>query len=839
MPPATASTIETRAPRLATRLDRFGGATALVAGDEVVTYHDLADRVRARARALGPGRRLVSLRGGNDVELVVTYLAALAAGHVVHLAGAGSPAGESFRLTFRPDVEADVSGDGLRLAPTGAPPTGLHPDLALLMSTSGSTGSAKLVRLSAANLDANAAAIVEVLGLDSGDRAVTSLPLHYCYGLSVLNSHLSVGASVVLTGLSVTEPCFWDLVRRHGVTTLAGVPHTFDLLDRVPEQLADAPRLRRLTQAGGRLAPDAVVRHARRAREQGRDLHVMYGQTEATARMACLAPELACEHPDSVGRAIPGGRFEIRTGPGDEPGTGEVVYHGPNVMLGYAETPADLALGRTCDELATGDLGRLDDDGRLYLVGRRSRFVKVYGLRIDPGRVEAALTASGFDAMVAGDDDGLVVGLSGPDDGRARDTAATAAGLPAHAVETVHLDPLPRLDSGKPDLGAVLHAGRTRAVDRTGDDESVRDVYGRVLGLRPGAIPGDATFAGLGGDSLSYVETSIRLERLRGDLPADWHLRPVADLERGGVAAAAAPGTVVETNVVLRAVAIVLIVGTHMGLFTLGGGAHVLLGVAGFNFARFQLGRGRAQTPVEWTRDSLRSVARIAIPTSAWIGLNMLVVGGYGIGTVLLVNNYTGSSWRRDGRWQYWYLEVLVQILLVATVVFAIPAVRRLERRWPFAFVAALAVPAVLLRWEVVQLGDPYNHLFRTHTVLWAFLLGWAAHAAVSDRQRLVVSAGVLAAVPGFFDDAGRDARVAVGLLLLVWLVSLRVPTVLVRPIGLLAGASLYVYLVHWQLYPPLKALLWPVPALVATLAGGVLVWFGVEAARRRILRSR
>jgi acyl-coenzyme A synthetase/AMP-(fatty) acid ligase len=236
--------------------------------------------------------------------------------------------------------------------------------------------------------------------------------MSYCYGLSVINSYLLRGASVVLTTRSVADPAFWDLFREVGATSLAGVPYTFDLLDRLGFEWMRLPSLRYVTQAGGRLAPDRVRRYAELGRRDGWEFFVMYGQTEATARMAYLPPRLVTSHPRAIGLAIPDGSFRLAPVPGHpEPDTGELVYDGPNVMLGYAETAADLSLGRTTTELHTGDLARRTAAGLYEIVGRRSGFVKVFGLRIDLQQVETALERRGLVAACAGEDGELVVVL--------------------------------------------------------------------------------------------------------------------------------------------------------------------------------------------------------------------------------------------------------------------------------------------------------------------------------------------------------------------------------------------------------------------------------------------
>ena len=357
-----------------------GGATALIvdrgARRTEVSYAELAERVERRGVELGRRRRLVALRAHNDVESIVTLLAALDRGHpLIMTDGSSSASNDPVLQRYAPDTVVSVRDGHAAIDHHTAIDRGsrhrLHDDLALLMSTSGTTGGSKLVRLSADGVRSNARAIASALELTEHDRAIASLPLHYCYGLSVVTSHLAVGGSFVLTPASVVDPCFWRAIERDAVTTLAGVPYTFEMIQRLGLDVLRAPSLRIVTQAGGRLDPADVRRFAGLGREAGWSFSVMYGQTEATARMAVSRPGDASTSPHTVGHAIPGGSFRI-VQPNRE-GIGEVVYRGPNVMMGYADTPSDLALGRVIDELRTGDLGRLDDRGRLELVGRVSR----------------------------------------------------------------------------------------------------------------------------------------------------------------------------------------------------------------------------------------------------------------------------------------------------------------------------------------------------------------------------------------------------------------------------------------------------------------------------------
>jgi acyl-coenzyme A synthetase/AMP-(fatty) acid ligase len=811
------------APFAAT-LSRHGDAPALVTRDGVLSYRELAAHVDDVARGLGEERRLVLVAGANDVDAIVTYLAALVAGHPVLLVpGDSPPALRALVDAYDPDVVAGPHAGTWRLEERREGSLHeLHPELALLLSTSGSTGSPKLVRLSHENVRSNAEAIADYLQIRGTDRAATTLPMHYCYGLSVVNSHLVRGAALVLTDRSVVDPCFWDLFRRERATSFAGVPYTFELLDRVGFADMDLPHLRYVTQAGGRLAPERVARYAALGRTRGWDLFVMYGQTEATARIAYLPPDLAASHPHAIGIPIPGGTLELEPLPEcEDPDAGELVYAGPNVMLGYAQTPADLALGRVVDVLRTGDVARHTSAGLYEVIGRRSRFAKVLGLRIDLDRAEALLADRGLSSCCVGQDDELIVAVEGRepdgDAGSVRRLVSAELGAPAGAVRVHPVAELPRLACGKPDHRAVAELARI-AEEQAALDEpqangsDVRALFAEVLDEPD--VSDDDTFVSLGGDSLSYVEMSVRLEEALGHLPAGWHLTPIREL-----VPVARPRRLlahaVETSVVLRALAILLIVATHAHAIRILGGAHLLVAVAGFNFARFQLGPAPR---LERLRSQLTSVARIAVPTVAWIAVAALLLADeYGFANVVLLNAVVGpETW--TAQWHFWFVEVLLYILLALAALLAVPWIDRAERRSPWLFAATLVGLGLLGRFHVFDAGIP-----NTRPVLWLFALGWAAARSSATWQRVGVTSVVLATVPGFFGDAGREALIAGGILLLLWTQAVPCPAGVRRVVAVLASSSLYIYLTHWQVYPPLADM--PLLAVAASIGAGVLYW--------------
>ena len=458
-----------------------GPALIDVASGETISYQELRERGREVAVNLGESKDLLFLLCRNDVFTAIAYAGALLARHAVALLDDQSRdhVGLGPVRAYRPRWVAGPTGLGERLLSQDLPierilplfggelvrtvykSPAIHPDLAAMLATSGTTGSRKFVRLSARNLESNARSIAEYMALTPNDRPITSLPLHYSFGLSVLNSHLLAGASVVLSGASVMERPFWDAFRTYECTSLAGVPFTYQLLERIAFRKMDLPSLRTLQQAGGALDRRLAQAYGDYMARRGGRFFVMYGQTEATARIAYVPPERLAEKPGSVGIAIPGGHLRI-----DDQGfgrtlgypSGEVIYEGPNVMMGYASDPRDLA---SDDELRgalrTGDIGYLDDDGFLMLVGRSKRIAKIFGLRVNLDEIEALLREKGPAAVVGGQDViwafcafGTNETVSGLAQGMARDFKLHHSALCFRRVEAI-----PTTTSGKIDYRQV------------------------------------------------------------------------------------------------------------------------------------------------------------------------------------------------------------------------------------------------------------------------------------------------------------------------------------------------------------------------------------------------
>jgi len=329
----------------------------------------------------------------------------------------------------------------------------------------------------------------------------------------------------------------------------------------------------------------------------------------------------------------------------------------------------------------------------------------------------------------------------------------------------------------------------------------------------------------------------VRLEQALGHLPKDWPTTPIREL-RAASGRGSRWGRTLDASVFLRAVAIVVVVVHHVDHSTVQGGAHTLLGLAGYNFARFHL---TAAERGERVRHLARSISRVAVASMVWIALAVTVTDSYALPNVFLVNYVFGSA-SRDDVWNFWFIEVLVYILLGLMALMAIPWVDRTERRLPFVFPLSLMALGLAVRWVWRDL-DPGDASLRVTPliVFWLFALGWLAARATTITQRLFVTATILLTIIGWFHDLGTEITIVVGLLLLVWISTIPSTRLLNRLAGVLAASSLYIYLTHWQVFPHLMGHS-VVLALITSLVVGVVyaeLFTRATAGIRRLIQAR
>ena len=426
----------------------FDGTAVITDDGREVSYAQLKNLTEEWAAKVPP-RSLAFLLVGNNLDSLIAYIACLNYGVVPLMLDARIDASllQRFLDIYDPDYIWKPSTDGAYELETrkSRRVIVLYPDLALLLTTSGSTGSPKLVRQSYRNIRANTASIVEYLRLDATERPITTLPMNYTYGLSIINSHLAVGATILLTEKSIMQREFWNFFSEQSATSFGGVPYTYEMLDKLMFFRRKLPSLRTMTQAGGKILPELHRKFAEYAQREGKNFVVMYGQAEATARMSYLPPGRALDKVGSMGIVIPGGRFELVDG--------ELVYYGDNVTLGYAECAGDLAKGdERHGKLVTGDMARVDEEGFYYIVGRKKRFLKIFGNRVNLDETERLIKGEfrDIDCACGGVDDKMRIFITDEEQMQAvRDFVAEKTHLNFTAFDVRFLATIPKNASGK------------------------------------------------------------------------------------------------------------------------------------------------------------------------------------------------------------------------------------------------------------------------------------------------------------------------------------------------------------------------------------------------------
>lgn len=440
------------------------GAVAAIQDKRLVTYGELKKQCALFSKVLEEASLqkipLVFLKVQNDIDTLIAYISLLQRGFPTLLLDPELEVEKLDRLIaiYQPNLLIE----GRKITQVDSRQHQISADLALLLSTSGSTGSAKQVCLSAENLHANAQSICDYLPIQGSDKTITTLPFFYSYGLSVINSHLLEGACIVFNQESVVSRGFWQCFDEHQINSLAGVPHSYEMLLRLRFTNREMPSLRYFTQAGGKLASSNVETLASFADKNNKQFFIMYGQTEATARMSYLSAEKALAKPDSIGQAIPQGVFYLQDEAGeniDTPHkTGELIYIGPNIMLGYANSVADLSGFHRIDMLATGDMAYFDEQGDYFISGRKKRFIKLFGQRINLDEVEQLLMQKELETYCCGDDTKLIVAVKNNNEIKVlTKTISELLKLHHSMIQVLAVEQLPLTANGKKDYQQVMN----------------------------------------------------------------------------------------------------------------------------------------------------------------------------------------------------------------------------------------------------------------------------------------------------------------------------------------------------------------------------------------------
>lgn len=435
----------------------------------VLTYGEVCKTIKQIAKLKLP-RCVVFCLCENCAASLVGYMAFENNGQVPLLLSASLDEGLRTNLEkeylpsyyWVPENKAEeISGEtvfaayGYALLKTANEPYPLNENLSMLLTTSGSTGSPKLVRHKYGNLEANAANVAKAFSWSVDEVGICDLPMHYTMGLNVINSHLVIGATVLMVKANLMDPDFWKFIKENEGTSFCGVPFSYEVMRRVGFDKMDLPKLYTLAEGGGKLTDKMFKWIATYAKNNGKRFCATFGTSETSARLAFLDPSLALEKIGSIGKPIPNGEMFLLDEVQDEDdfATGELAYRGPNVTMGYALCRQDLLKDdEFCGEYHTGDIAKRDAEGYFYIIGRKGRFLKLYGLRVSLDETERILKTQypNADFVCIGDDKRMNIFTT---DAGIKDEVipfiSRKTNIHNSAFKVIVIDEIPRNDFGK------------------------------------------------------------------------------------------------------------------------------------------------------------------------------------------------------------------------------------------------------------------------------------------------------------------------------------------------------------------------------------------------------
>lgn len=780
-------------------IKEYGDKVAIITETRKVSYIQLHDLINQLYSEIPNTRSLILIDASNEIEPLCAYIGAMQRGHAVILSSFASSANEQMVVErYQPQYIFKYTEDGWNFEATQYKQALLHQELALMLSTSGTTGSPKMVKLSYENLLSNASSIAEYLNIQVTDRAITTLPIHYSYGLSVVNSHFLSGATILLTDRSVTDKKFWSFLSREKATSFSGVPYTFELLKKTDFIHGRYSSLQKITQAGGKLHEEDIKFYKNLSDRFGWDFYIMYGQTEATARMAYLPPEDLDSNIGTIGRAIPGGEFELRDDENrliksiNHPG--ELVYSGANVMMGYAYNADDLISEADEKRLYTGDLAIKNENGYFKIVGRKSRFAKIFGLRISFDEIESYLLKHGYKGLCFGDDSKIAIGIIGKADIEAIGFMLSSHyGLPAYLFHIIEIDEPPLLANGKTDYQWLLkNAPKISVRPGSGNVETqkIHAIYANTFKFKD--VDGNQSFTSLGGDSLSYVDISTQLETVLGFLPDNWENKTIQELE--AIELVGNTKSSMETNLVLRAIAIVSVVSHHSTLWAFGGAASFLMLLAGFNLARF------SRKPLydnKSKRDIFVSIYKLLIPYFLILMAYQIYKKDFDVESMLLLGNFVDRQ--RTFIEPFWFIQAFIQCNIVFILIFSIKITRACANAQEYMFAYLMLFFSLALKFGMPYFlsldGQPSYYLWN---VLFLFSFGWLMYVSHSILQRVLTSlAWLMLAMVVMNFQLTSTWLLCFYVLLMLWVPRLYIPNMIKPIIRAISSNSYYIYILH------------------------------------------
>ena len=448
-------------------IESYDTKIALTSQNETITYKELI----SCARSLPIKKNeLVLLFCNNDIESIVIYVASLIRKSPIYLIDANTSKNfyEKTVINYEPEIIVIAKSKEFKnknyfkfeffkeyvfYKKKKFKKNIINKNLSILLTTSGTTGTQKLAKISHKNILKNTISIKKYLKINKDHTTITTLPMFYSYGLSVINSHLYSGGKIILSNLSLFDKIFWADLEKFRVNNIATVPFFFDIFKKLKVEKFNFKYLKYITVAGGALDKTNELYFNKLFKKKGVDLIKMYGSTEASPRMSYLNPRYNFSKLGSIGKAIPGGKLHLKDDNDKKiektDTIGQIIYKGPNIFMGYANSRKDLETDETPKELNTGDLGYYDKQNFFYLVGRKKRFAKIYGHRVNLDEVEKMIKKYGFENAVVSNDKKIQVFLKKNDQLKIADILNRELKINKSFLEFIFVKNLPINKSGK------------------------------------------------------------------------------------------------------------------------------------------------------------------------------------------------------------------------------------------------------------------------------------------------------------------------------------------------------------------------------------------------------
>jgi len=724
---------------------------------------------------------------------------------------------------------------------------------ALIAFTSGTEGAPKGVILTHNNLAEVITRLNSLMQVDDSIREYIGVPVYHSFGFGRCRAVSTAGGQFFLPSNGFNPSEIASMLKSGEINAISAVPSLWRVLLANQDLIGSYGRRIRWIEIGSQYMSQQEKEALKALFPEARIVQ-HYGLTEASRTTLLEVHEAEGTALESVGRAI--GRVEVKLTE-----EGQIAIRGEHVAQGYLIDGEEVEIKDKEGWFLTNDLGSVED-GYLYYKGRADDVINCGGIKVHPEALESKIyTQIGFSSGIAVcrkkdsmRGEGFLVAVAKEvelDRQELREAVLAATqemGVSAaNAIAIVDVDHLPKTATGKIQRRqlAEWYEREFSALEPQADSSAlrsenvapIRSIFGRAFKVQ--SIKPQDTFISLGGDSLSYVQLSMDLERHLGYLPRNWEQISLSDLEQ--LTPQRRLSTLIEMNVLLRAIAIMGVIITQSGFPVVEGGAFLLLLIAGLNFSRFQgcaLIQGRFQAIVPLLKHILVPYLLLAISYQMWKrNFDPLVL--FLLGNFQLPEIQTSNS-----IFFVWFIANLVQSIILFSLPFAIPAVRTYAGASPWRYgLAALAVSIIArslgpFLWDSSYLADQVPHM-----LMWLFTLGWCINFAKSKAEKITTTIAVFALTSAFIGFYGfYGVWVLIGGTLLLWLPYAPIPTVIKTPIQTVSAASYYIYLtilIFKHLVTRVAGIESPLVLIPAILLGGVMTWAAVQTVQQRLLNRR